>query len=222
MADQSNPTLGQSRSLAGPRKLSREARRIQLIEATVEVLAVRGFARVTLTEVAQRAGLSHGLVNFHFQSKDLLLTETLAYLSDEYRTHFTQALSQAGPSAAEQLFAMISADFSAHIATPPRLAAWVSFWGEAQSRPLYQARCGANDAGFIAQKEEMCAALIAQGGYDGDAVRIARVLRVTSEGVWMDMVTSANSYSPEEGLRTVLCAAAAFFPRHFSESGLIG
>ena len=35
-----------------PRKLSREARREQLIEATIAVLAVRGYARATLTEVA--------------------------------------------------------------------------------------------------------------------------------------------------------------------------
>ena len=53
-----------------PRKLSREARRAQLIEATIKVVAERGYARATLTEVASRAGLSHGLVNFHFQSKE--------------------------------------------------------------------------------------------------------------------------------------------------------
>lgn len=48
------------------RKLSRDARREQLIAATIEVLAKRGYARTTLTEVANQAGLSHGLVNFHF------------------------------------------------------------------------------------------------------------------------------------------------------------
>ena len=55
------------------RKASREARRVQLIEATIETIAVRGFARTTLTDVAQQAGLSHGLVNFHFETKEKLL-----------------------------------------------------------------------------------------------------------------------------------------------------
>ena len=54
---------------AAPRKLSREARRSQLIEAMIETLATRGYARTTLTEVAKQAGLSHGLVNFHFETK---------------------------------------------------------------------------------------------------------------------------------------------------------
>ena len=72
-----------------PRKLSREARRNQLIEATIEALATRGYARTTLTEVAKIAGLSHGLVNFHFQTKEKLLAETLQFLADEYRENWT-------------------------------------------------------------------------------------------------------------------------------------
>ena len=68
-----------------PRKLSREFRRQQLIDSTIETIAARGYARTTLTDVANHAGLSHGLVNFHFQSKEKLLAETLLFLAEEYR-----------------------------------------------------------------------------------------------------------------------------------------
>src|SRR5688572_25056886 len=125
-----------------PRKLSRDARRTQLIEATIEVLASRGYARMTLTEVARAAGLSHGLVNFHFTSKERLLEETLRYLSEEYRANWTAALEGAPDRPAAQLDAMIRADFNPAICTPGRLSAWCAFWGEAQSRPMYQAECG--------------------------------------------------------------------------------
>lgn len=205
-----------------PRKLSRAARRVQLIEATIEVLAERGFARMTLSDVAGRAGLSHGLVNFHFQSKELLLAETLSYLSEEYRESWTQALAAAGAAPARQLDALIRADFAPQIFTPARLAAWVAFWGEAQSRPLYQEKCGEKDEAYAASKEAICAALMAEGGYPGDAVRVARALRLVTEGVWMDLVTMARPYARDEGLATVHCAAAAFFPRHFNEKGLLG
>ena len=70
--------------LPPPRKEPRAVRRSQLIEATIETLALRGYARTTLTEVARVAGLSHGLVNFHFDNKEKLLAETLAYLAEEY------------------------------------------------------------------------------------------------------------------------------------------
>jgi AcrR family transcriptional regulator len=58
------------------RKISRDARRQQLIAATMRVLARKGFAQTTLSDVAAEAGVSHGLVNFHFESKEKLLTAT--------------------------------------------------------------------------------------------------------------------------------------------------
>ena len=207
---------------ASHRKLSRPERRGQLIEATIEVLATRGYARCTLSDVANSAGLSHGLVNFHFQSKDLLLSETLAFLSDEYRAVWQAALASAGASAAQQLDALIRADFNPGIFTPARLAAWVAFWGEAQSRPLYQSYCGAKDEDYAATKQAICAALMQDGGYGGNAARVSRALRLVTEGVWMDLVTMAAPYSRDEGLRTVMAAAAAFFPRHFDENGVLG
>jgi TetR/AcrR family transcriptional repressor of bet genes len=186
-----------------------------LIEATIEVMAEKGFARTTLADVARKAGLANGLVNFHFQSKDLLLAETLGYLSEEYRANWTSALAAAAPTPAARLHALICANFEPAICTPARLAAWLSFWAEAGSRPLYQQLCGANDRFYITTLESLCADLLAEGGYAGDAVRIARVLRLTSEGIWADLVSSQPDYGREAALQTVLDAAAAFFPRHF-------
>ncbi|GLS86328.1 TetR family transcriptional regulator [Cypionkella aquatica] len=204
-----------------PRKLSRETRRTQVIEATIEVVATQGYARTTLTDVARKAGISHGLVNFHFKTKDALLAETLGYLSEEYRQNWASALAAAGPSPAEQLAAMLRADFEPAICTPTRLAAWLSFWGEAQSRPLYQDRCGENEQLYTNKLEQLCADLVRQGGYHGDPILIARVLRVTCEGVWVDLSSIINPYTPAEALQTVHAAAMAFFPKHFGATGLL-
>jgi AcrR family transcriptional regulator len=208
-------------SVAPPRKLSRPARRLQLIEATIETLAQRGFARTTLTDVARQAGLSHGLVNFHFETKENLLSETLLFLADEYRTNWQTALKNSGPQPAAQLDAMLRADFNPKIYTPARLFAWCSFWGEAQSRPIYQKKCGSNDEEYIRLMETLCGKLISEGGYGGTAERTARVLRVTVEGVWLDLMTMNTPYSPAESLATVYACAHAFFPRHFSLNGLM-
>ncbi|MBL4928168.1 TetR family transcriptional regulator [Fuscibacter oryzae] len=208
--------------LSLPRKQPRDARRAQLIEATIEVLARQGYARVTMADVARRAGLSHGLVNFHFHSKENLLVETLIYLAEEYRQNWTTALERAGDDPADRLHAMLTADFNPEIFTPSRIAAWCSYWGEAQSRPLYQERCGSNDLAYMQELESLCARMIARHGYTGNAERMARVLRVTVEGMWLDMVTIQTPYSREEARATVLTSAAALFPRHFTEAGLIG
>jgi len=204
-----------------PRKLSREARRAQLIEATIDTIATRGLAKATLTEVAKVAGLSHGLVNFHFESKEKLLAETLAFLADEYRQNWTQAMEDAGPTAPEKLDALLRADFTDVLCTPSRLAAWGAFWGEARNFPLYQDQCGANDDAYKSAFENLCARMNTECGYDGDSLRIARVLRVVIEGVWLDLMTMQHPYGAEEARRTVFTCAAAFYPRHFTTEGLI-
>lgn len=204
-----------------PRKLPRDARRTQLIEATIATIAEQGYARTTLTQVAKTAGLSHGLVNFHFQSKEGLLLETLLYLSEEYRQNWTQALATAGPSAPAELDALIRADFNPAICTPARLSAWCSFWGEAQSRPIYQDRCGANDEEYNLRLEAICTRMNAEHGYAVNPVRVGRVLRVVTEGVWLEMMTITDPYDLAEALATVMTATAAFFPRHFGADGLL-
>ncbi len=208
-------------SRSGPRKLSRAARRVQLIEATIETIADRGYARTTLTDVARQAGLSHGLVNFHFETKEKLLTETLLYLAEEYRRNWMAALEAAPAAPAARLDAMLRADFDPRLCSPVRLSAWCSFWGEAQSRPIYQKECGSNDADYNSLMEDICARLIAEGGYAADPARAARVLRVTVEGVWLDMMTMSRPYGAEEGLATVHACAQAFFPGHFGPGGLL-
>jgi TetR/AcrR family transcriptional repressor of bet genes len=204
-----------------PRKMSRESRKQQLIDSTIETLAKRGYAKTTLTEVARTAGLSHGLVNFHFDSKENLLAETLEFLTEEYVENWKAYLETVGTEPAARLDALLRADFDPKVCTPTRLSAWLSFWGEAQGLPLYQERAGANDTFYIAQLEEICARLMEEGGYTGNVERIARVLRVTTEGVWLDMMTMMTPYDATEGLATVHAGAAAFFPRHFSPEGLL-
>lgn len=196
----------------GPRKQSREARRQQLIEATLETLAARGYARVTLHEVANVAGLSHGLVNFHFSSKEKLLEETLSHLSEEYRANWLAHVAAAGEDPGQQLAAMIAADYDPVVNSPLRIAAWCAFLGEAQVRPLYQSRCQGNDDAYIARMEEIVAALLARHGQKGDPARIARALRLVTLGAWLDIVTLTDPYSIPEARATALTAARAFFP----------
>jgi AcrR family transcriptional regulator len=203
------------------RKASPAVRREQLIEATIEVVAERGLSRITLSEIAARAGVAHGLVNFHFRTKDTLLSETLHYLAEEYRQNWTSALGALPhDDPASQLQALIEADFAAPVFTPARLAAWCAFWGEAQSRPMYQAQCGSNDRAYFDMLERICARLIKAGGYALKPRRAARVLRVTMEGTWLDLITMTDPYSSEEAKATIFTCAAALFPGHFSERGV--
>ena len=90
-------TLKKTRRTAR-RTASREARRRQLIDATMKCIARKGMSNTTLGDVAKEAGLSQGIVNLHFESKDNLLTETLRSLANEYRELFENCLLYTSPS----------------------------------------------------------------------------------------------------------------------------
>lgn len=203
------------------RTASRAQRRQQLIEATIAVLARRGYAQTTLSDVAAEAGLSHGLVNFYFASKDGLLAETLQHLSSEYHDNWNGALAAAGPSVAERLAAVLAADFNPRVCAPAKLAAWTAFWSEAQSAPLYRAQCGESDDRYELMLEDLCRRLVAEGSYALDASLVARALRVTVAGLWLDIQTTPEPRPAREALDVVFATASAFFPRHFDGRGAI-
>lgn len=204
-----------------PRKASREARRQQFIEATIATLARNGYARTTLTDVAATAGLSHGLIIFHFDSKESLLSETLVFLAREYRDHWKRALAEAQPKPASQLDALIRADFAPSICNPGRLGAWSALWGEIQSRPMYRQHGATFDLEFSETIERLCAAIIDEGNYPFDADAVARVMRVALEGLWFDLMISSEPYPVDDALASIFQLAMAFFPRHFGKSGVI-
>src|SRR4051794_34100044 len=49
--------------------------RERLMEAAAELIAELGWGRVTTRAVAERAGLPHGSVSYHFRGKQELLTD---------------------------------------------------------------------------------------------------------------------------------------------------
>jgi TetR/AcrR family transcriptional repressor of bet genes len=89
----------------------------------------------TLGDVAREAGLSQGIVNLHFKSKDNLLKETLSSLASEYREKFDKALRKSGPCPADKLQAIMQHDLRPSICNQRKLAIWFAFWGEVKSRP---------------------------------------------------------------------------------------
>ena len=48
-------------------------RRDQLVDCAIEAIAELGFPRASVAEVARRAGVSKGVVTYHFPAKDDLI-----------------------------------------------------------------------------------------------------------------------------------------------------
>ncbi|MBH1934905.1 TetR/AcrR family transcriptional regulator [Streptomyces sp. AV19] len=79
-----NQSSGQSKQswekTDADRSFIEQARRAQIIDAAVEVLAERGFAKASLAQIAQRAGISKGVISYHFAGKEELLARLVDHV----------------------------------------------------------------------------------------------------------------------------------------------
>jgi len=197
------------------RKASKEVRQLQLIEATIDSLAKRGYAETTMADVADGAGLSRGIVNFHFESKEKLLIATLQHMYDEYSAHWRASLQKAGDDPARQLQQLVWADFDRSICNKRKLAAWLAFWGEAKSRPTYQALSSSRDNYYQQVFIDLCTALKQSGSYAYEPQVMALALSAMLEGLWLRLMMGTEDTTRETALQAANAFLAAAFPKHY-------
>ena len=198
-------------------------RRRQLIDATIRSVANRGLGSTTIATVAREAGLSQGIINLHFQTKERLLTETLRFLADEYRSACRDATARTAGSPEAGLRAMVELDFQRGICERNKLAVWFAFWGERRFRPTYRRICAERDRSYDDMVRELCARLCEQGGYpDVDSALVADGLSALTDGLWLDLLVRPESMTRELARRISLTYLADAFPRHFERPAAIG
>jgi len=198
------------------RTAARQERRQQLIDATMKCIAKKGMGSMTLSDVAGTAGLSQGIVNLHFESKDNLLNETLRYLADEYRTQFDRALQRSGPAPADKLNALMELDLRPSICDRRKVAVWFAFWGEVKSRPAYQRICGEFDRYYDTVVEDLCRDIIAEGGYEHlNPAAMALALMSLTNGLWLSCLISPQTWDKNVAANSVNSFLGSVFPNHF-------
>ena len=201
-----------------PRTATREKRRQQLIDATMKCIGRKGLTGTTLSEVASEAGLSQGIVNLHFESKDNLLTETLRSLANEYKTQFDKALQRSDPRPADKLLALMEHDLRPSICDRRKLAVWFAFWGEVKSRPTYRKICDEYDRYYDDVVADLCDQIIEEGNYEditGSAA--AEALTSMTNGLWLSCLLSPQNWDRQLANDAVNSYLRNVFPKHFSE-----
>ena len=109
-----------------------EQRRIEILETTCQVVVERGFAATRVADVANRLGVSTGLIHYHFESKETLLAEALRYAAEQDIARLEQELEHA-PTALAQLDTMFAFDMPE--AGEPSWMLWIDGWAEALRNP---------------------------------------------------------------------------------------
>ncbi|MEX0976141.1 MAG: TetR family transcriptional regulator C-terminal domain-containing protein [Woeseia sp.] len=198
------------------RTATREERRQQLIQATIKCISKKGIGSTTLGDVAQEAGLSQGIVNLHFNSKENLFNETLQFLAEDYKSQFESTLEKSGPEAADKLLALMEMDLKPSVCDRQKLAVWFSFWGEVKAVPTYQKICEAYDRSYDEVIIGLCQALIDQGEYKNiTAQTVTDALSSMTDGLWMSCLVSPKGFDRDVAMDAVYSYLRAVFPEHY-------
>ncbi|MGH7966716.1 MAG: TetR/AcrR family transcriptional regulator [Candidatus Binatia bacterium] len=104
------------------------ARRSQILEATARVISRRGAERTRLVDVAHSAGVSIGLIQHYFKTRDALLAATFVFFNDAFIGDW-EATAETEDDPARRLLSLLrlsvfERDAWRDIAWP----IWIEFW----------------------------------------------------------------------------------------------
>jgi len=124
-----------------PRPSNTEERRQQIVAGLLKVMAERGYERASVGEIAKAAGLSPGLVHYHFRDKQEILLTLVEQLASRVRARVTTRLAQVkGDDARARVDAFVDAFLATGAdAAPAAVASWVTISAEAIRQPEVRA-----------------------------------------------------------------------------------
>jgi betaine-aldehyde dehydrogenase len=114
---------------AAPRDEGEDARRVQLVEVTIDSLAEAGYVGTTLAEIARRADVSPGLVAHYFGDKDGLLEAAFRTLARTLAVRVQARLALARTPRG-RVQAVIDINLAPEEFNKRTGTAWLAFWGQ--------------------------------------------------------------------------------------------
>lgn len=191
------------------------------MDATLRCLAERGVEKTSIRSICEEAGVSVGLVNHYYSSKDALIADVYGRLADGLLAALQEEVERTGGSARERLSAFFRASFSSVVLDPDLLRVWLSFWSMTHRSGLIAGVHARTYSNYLAALEGMLEALAREEDIAGLDVRLAAIgLSGLLDGLWVEWCLHSGTFSPAEGVR--LCEACLAGMTGRVEAGCVG
>lgn len=198
------------------RSKPKKDRRAQLINATIDSIATNGFDNTTMASVTKIAGVSVGLVNFHFSTKEALFEQTLRFLAEEHRDLWKESYEKAELNPAAKLLAICEAHFDPRICSPKKLAVWFAFYGHTTNRSKYREIMAEIDPERWNLSTDLLQTIIdAEAHTVFSATEIAHHLEAMYDGFCLNVLMYPDQFSHSEARTTIRKYLASIFPKTF-------
>ncbi len=191
---------------------------LKLINSAIKSISERGINETTMYSVSKGAGLSQGIVNFHFKSKELLLIETLKFISNEYLEEFQKKLTSAGKSPVKRIIAIINNDFDKKICNRDKIAVWYTFFSEVKFKPVYLQICKERDEYYNQTVVSIIKELVKiEKNINLSSENISTSLFALTMGLWLDQLVDSENFNRKDAKKICINLIKNNFPKQFKE-----
>ncbi len=195
------------------RRLRGEESRRLILQAAVDSIAMEGLGSLTLDRVADRVGISRGLVVFHFKSKKKLIEEVLQYLSVQYSRDWYAIVAEEYEDDVSKLLQLIEYDIRFACEHPKYVSAWHAFWGDARGNELFHEMVVPRDESYAADMASLIENISEAGGYDKQNLpMITRGLVAMMFGIWIQVHLNPGVDDYSVNIRSVRFFLEKMFP----------
>ena len=166
--------------------------------------------------VTGEAGLSVGIANLHFKSKDNLLKETLRFVAEEYHDGQIE-LMEGGDilDLGERLDALLDFQLGRGVTQRQKMSVWFAYYGEAGARPVYQKIVSTVDRLAAQKLETLFADIIREGNYRGvDARELATGYSALIDGLHLGLLVTPRELSKRRARAVARDFLRRAFPQH--------
>jgi len=184
----------------------------EILEAAAMVITDRGLAETRISDIAEQAGVSPGLILYYFESKDRLLSEALTYANDQFYLRTSREIRRI-PSAREQLRRLVDLSVPGYLAEYGRLDEW-ALWIEVWVRALRDADMAKDrevlDQRWRAQIADIVRVGQASGEFTAseDAEELSLRLAAAIDGLAIQVIMNDSAVTTERMHRTCMAVAA--------------
>jgi TetR/AcrR family transcriptional regulator, transcriptional repressor of bet genes len=175
-----------------------KVRRQDLVEAAYLTFLEYGLEGMTMARIGERAGMSHGIVNYYFKSKDELLSTVVRKSNFLILQAAAQLLRQAA-TPRERISAVITANFPDKLFTPEIARAWVSYYAAIGRKPQFERLQTAIDRRLASNLIHALRHLTTPERARTTAFNIA----VLIDGLWLRHAKSGDTVTSAEAIRLI-------------------
>lgn len=193
-----------------------DTRRQALITATLALVAEGGAQAATVRAIAQKAGVTAGLIRHYFVSKDRLMAAAYAHLMDRMTADSAAVLRTAPHDPKARLAAFVTAALSPPVVDGEALVLWAAFLQETRRDPAMRQTHAQTYLAFRDQLQSLIADLCGLSAAQ-DLRHLAIACNAVIDGLWMEGCALPEAFAPAELVDLGLRAVGAILGVDFSD-----